>query len=81
MAKDPPEQQKTDAGRVGRQGTGKLDADRDRLAEETEDKEPRPGRPGFVIGPTTGGPDVQLEPGRPSVRRRVRSKREETESP
>jgi hypothetical protein len=34
MAKDPREQQKTDAERIGEHGTGKLDQDTDRMTEE-----------------------------------------------
>jgi hypothetical protein len=57
MAKKPNAQQRTDARRIGRGGTGKLDTER-------PGARPKPGRPGLVIGPTEGGPDVELLPAR-----------------
>lgn len=57
MAKKPRAQQRTDARRIGRGGTGKR-------ATERRESRPEPGRPGLVIGPTEGGPDVELVPAR-----------------
>jgi hypothetical protein len=42
---------------MGRGGTDKLDTGRPATR-------PKPGRPGLVIGPTEGGPDVELLPAR-----------------
>ena len=46
MAKDPREQQKTDAERVPEQGTGKLDEDLDRIAEKERARQERADDPG-----------------------------------
>jgi hypothetical protein len=42
MAKDPHEQQKTDAGRIPAQGAGKLDQDLDEIAERERERQERP---------------------------------------
>ena len=57
MAKNSRVQQRADARRIGRGGTGKLD-------ERRRQAPTKPGRPGLVIGPTEGGPDVELVPAR-----------------
>jgi hypothetical protein len=49
MAKEPREQQKTDAERIPEQGTGKLDEDLDRIGEKERARQKRPddaGAPG-----------------------------------
>jgi hypothetical protein len=50
MAKDPGEQQKTDAERIPEQGTGKLDQDLDQIVEKERERQKRPGRPGMPPG-------------------------------
>ena len=45
MAKAPREQQKTDAGRIPEQGTGKLDEDLDRIVEKERARQERPEDP------------------------------------
>ena len=42
MAKDPHEQQKTDAERIPEQGTGKLDEDLDEVVKKERERQQRP---------------------------------------
>ena len=42
MAKDPREQQKTDAERIPERGTGKLDEDLDQIVEKERARQDRP---------------------------------------
>ena len=42
MAKEPREQQKTDAERIPEQGTGKLDQDLDQIVEKERQRQERP---------------------------------------
>jgi hypothetical protein len=51
MAKDPREQQKSDAERVPAQGTGKLDQDLDRIVEKERERQERPDDPGAPLPP------------------------------
>jgi hypothetical protein len=57
VTKKPSAQQRTAARRIGRGATGKLDTERPGARS-------KPGRHGLVIGPTEGGPDVELLPAR-----------------
>lgn len=52
MAKEPRDQQKTDAERrVPEQGTGKLDEDLDRIVEKERARQERPDDPGAPLPP------------------------------
>lgn len=51
MAKDPREQQATEAERVPEQGTGKLDQDLDRIVEKERERQERPEDPGAPLPP------------------------------
>jgi hypothetical protein len=51
MAKDPREQQQTDAERVPEHGTGTLDQDLDRIVEKERERQERPEEPDTPLPP------------------------------
>ena len=51
MAKEPREQQKTDAERTPEHGAGKLDQDLDRIVEKERERQERPDDAGTPLPP------------------------------